>query len=137
MVLDVGCGDFLIRGAEGVDSHTAKIGPTYYLVQADELVYHDQSELDFIVCNYFDAFPNVLKTLNEWNRVLKPKGLLAIIVRDSSQYPELAGPLENKHRVNVFTKDTIKHYLYRAKFEEVTVDYGDEKSLRVKGRKSA
>lgn len=133
--LDICCGDFLVRDAEGVDPSIDKIGPTYFHIMGDELIYHDGGELDFITCNYFDAFPNVLKTLNEWMRVLKPGGTLAIIVRDSEKYTDRAGPMANKNRVSCYTPFTIKCYLERAGFDVMSVEEGEEKSLRVLSKK--
>jgi SAM-dependent methyltransferase len=133
--LDICCGDFLIRGAEGVDGDLKKVGPTYCHVSGDELTNHFAKEMDFIVTNYLEAFPNTLKALNEWNRVLKKDGLLALVCADSEQYEEGLGPLSNRHRLNCFTKTTIRHYLNRSGFSRISVESGLEKTLYVKAYK--
>lgn len=133
--LDICCGDFLIYGSEGVDIDPKKLGASYSFVEGDELTNHDSNCLDFIVTNSFDVFPNILKVLNEWNRVLVPGGILAFCCRNADFYGGTHGPLENRHRVNCFTKKTIGFYLSRANYKNIKVEEA-EGTLRVSAEKT-
>lgn len=125
--LDICCGDFVIGdNSYGVDPAEAEregvyplLGATYMLREDDVMQTFKNQELDYIVCNYFDALPNPLASLFRWQRALKKEGVIAFIVRDSDspEYSEGAGPLNNHNRLNCFNKSTIKHYLVRAEFD--------------------
>lgn len=131
--LDICCGDFPIKGAEGVDVSARKIGADF-LAKGDELTFVDSNSLDFVVTNYLDVFPDTLKVLNEWYRVLKPRGRLALVCRNADAYLHPLGPLDNRSRVSLFTMKTIRLYLERAGFSKVTV-IAEYTSLRVTASK--
>jgi SAM-dependent methyltransferase len=131
--LDMCCGDFPIKGAEGVDVSSKKIGADF-LAKGDELTFVDNNSLDFVVTNYLDVFPDTLKVLNEWYRILKSGGRLALVCRNADAYLNPLGPLDNSHRVSLFTMKTIQLYLERAGFCKVTV-VADFTSLRVTASK--
>lgn len=118
--LDICCGDFPIRGSQGVDGDEAKIGAEFF-GQGDDLHWIQSETQDFIVTNYFDAMPMVLRALNEWWRVLKPGGTLAFSCCNADEYLEAIGPLSNPHRLNVFNSRTIMAYLERAKFHSYVI----------------
>ncbi|MHA2067342.1 MAG: class I SAM-dependent methyltransferase [Candidatus Thorarchaeota archaeon] len=128
--VDIACGDFPIRAARGVDGDERKIG-AYYFCQGDELTRLRNESQDFVVTNYFDAMPDVLKALQEWWRVLKSGGTLAFICCDASAYSAAIGPLDNHHRLNAFTKRSVECYLARAGFKKVEITTSG-KFLRVK-----
>jgi len=132
--LDICCGDFLIQGSEGVDGDLNKFGPIYSTISGDELTNQQNGSLDFIVTNYIEAFPNVLKVLNDWMRVLKPGGLLAFICVRADHYnlQDPKGPLSNPHRLSLFNEVTITQYLSRAEFVNITVEHSSNNMLRVK-----
>jgi len=137
--LDICCGDFLIGGddqASGVDGDTRMVG-TDYLQEGDELSWQTSGDLDFVVTNYLDGLPNPLNALNEWWRVLKAGGTLALICRDADSYPDkyLKGALSNGSRQNTYTKTTLKHYLYRAGFIDVVIKGSDSGSIRAHAKK--
>lgn len=127
--LDICCGDFPIWGSQGVDGDEAKIGAELF-GQGDNLHWIDSESMDFIVTNYFDAMPEVLRALNEWWRVLKPGGTLAFVCCNLDKYPDDIGPLQNSHRFHVFTARAVTAYLSRAKFKEIKID-AHGKFLRV------
>ena len=131
--LDICCGDFTIKGAKGVDVNAHKIGVNF-LCKGDELSFQESDSLDFLVTNYLDVFPNVLKVLNEWHRVLKPKGVLAIVCCNFDAYDGPKGPLANKHRVSLFNARSLRFYLERAGFGSIEI-VPHEKVLRAKGQK--
>jgi len=131
--LDICCGDFPIKGAEGVDVSARKIGADF-LAKGDELTFVDSNSLDFVVTNYLDVFPDTLKVLNEWYRVLKPEGKIALVCRNADAYLNPMGPLDNRSRVSLFTMKTIGLYMARAGFCKITV-VADYTSLRVTASK--
>jgi SAM-dependent methyltransferase len=102
----------------------------------DSLPFLPTGSCDFVVSNYFEAFDNVISTLNEWNRVLKPGGVLAMIMSDAEheKYNQKMGPLSNHRRLHLFTALTIRRYLERAGFKGITVERHLH-TLRVKGIK--
>ncbi len=126
--LDIACGDFLIGAEEqavGVDGDRRYIGADIHS-EGDELAFQSPETLDYVVTNYLEGMPYPLNALNEWWRVLRPGGKLAIICRDANSYPPkyLKGALSNGSRQNTYTSVTLGHYLYRAgftdyKYEEV------------------
>lgn len=134
--LDICCGDFLIHGAEGVDTDVGKLGASYSLVRGEALTSQDSNALDFVVCNYFDAFPNVLQVLNEWRRVLKPGGTIGFICCNSDSYFSPLGPLKNRKRLNCFTEKSIVFYLERAEYTEISIEDVNG-FLRVRAKKPA
>ena len=120
--LDIACGDFLIGEddqAVGVDGDRRYIGADFHC-EGDELTFQTSESLDYVVTNYLEGMPNPLNALNEWWRVLRPGGILAIICRDANRYPPkyLKGALSNGSRQNTYTSVTLGHYLYRAGFTE-------------------
>jgi SAM-dependent methyltransferase len=140
--LDVCCGHIPIKGAIGIDSswfqrssRSGGLGPLCHLrIDGDNLASYEALELDFVVSNYLEGFPSPLKVLNEWYRVLKKGGTVALIVRNSEKYNNRLGPFENRNRSSIFTPTTIKFYLRKAKFVEVEIIEMDD-ALRVKARK--
>jgi len=125
--LDIACGDFLVGdNSFGIDSASSEregifplIGATYMLRNGEAMKSFKEQQVDYIVCNYFDCFPDPLTTLFGWKRILKPTGNIAFIVRDSDspEYADGAGPLNNHNRLNCFSRSTIKNYLVRAEFD--------------------
>jgi SAM-dependent methyltransferase len=136
---DICCGDFLIGGedqAAGIDGDARWVGVDK-ICEGDELAFQKHEELDFVVTNYLEGMPYPLKALNEWWRVLKPEGVLAMICRDankySSKYPQ--GALGNGSRQNTYTAVTLSHYLYRAGFTNVKIEETDGLTLRAYAEK--
>lgn len=123
--LDICCGDFLIGEAEGVDTTPEMLGCDYSIIEGEALVTYEPGELDFVVTNYLDMFPNPLKVLQEWHRVLKVGGRLAVVCCDSEQYPARQGPLRNHRRGSCYSKVTLKCYLERSGFTVQVMDTDD------------
>jgi SAM-dependent methyltransferase len=120
--LDIACGDFLIGDqdqAVGVDGDRRYIGADFHC-EGDELAFQSPETLDYVVTNYLEGMPNPINALNEWWRVLRPGGTLALICRDANSYPPkyLKGALSNGSRQNTYTSVTLGHYLYRAGFTD-------------------
>lgn len=138
--VDICCGDFLVDGAIGVDGAVSYIGESAahvlgadYRCDGDELSFAGHAALDFVVTNYFEALPHTLNALNEWWRVLKPGGVLAIVCMDAEAYPSKypMGPLKNRQKNHTYTAVTITQYLYRAEFSDVKVEKTEHGTLRV------
>ena len=128
--LDICSGHIPMRNTEGVDStwwnkksNSGALGPLCHVnVEGDDLGGLDKNYLDFIVTNYFDTFSSPLKALNEWHRVLKPGGTLAIVCSNAEKYTGLKGPLSVRWRANVQTATTIRFYLGKAEFDVKSVE---------------
>jgi ubiquinone/menaquinone biosynthesis C-methylase UbiE len=121
--LDICTGDFTIgENSIGIDGDVLKLG-CHYNIQGDQLTPVNNSEMDYVVTNYFDCFPNPLSTLQEWSRVLRSGGALAFACCNNDSYTatDPMGPLANQHRLSCFTASTIRVYLHRAGFTAVEV----------------
>lgn len=132
--VDICCGDFLIGDSIGVDTAIDVMG-TDYLLSGDDLSFLKAKELDYVVTNYIEALPNVLKAMNEWHRCLKVGGIVALVCRDADSYTNPEGALKSRLRCHTFTKVTISQYLSRAEFSDIKVVTGN-KVLHVTARKA-
>lgn len=113
--LEIAPGNFPIEGAISVDVDN-NILPPHLSTSGDELVNIEAGTIDFIVTNYLEAFSNTLKTLNEWHRVMRPGGVLAIVCMDADLYNEPRGALGNSRRLNTYSMSTLRAYVTRAGF---------------------
>ena len=132
--VDVMCGDFLIEEAIGVDKRRTVMGADFHF-SAETLSFANKNSLDYIVSNYLEAVPNTIGALNEWYRTLKPGGILAMICRDAEQYIQPAGALDSAHRQHTFNSTTIRHYIYRSGFVDVTIVVTPNQSLQCLAKK--
>lgn len=108
--LDICCGNFLIAETGiGVDSAYNVVGNDYNF-KGDDLTSFNRDSMNYIVCNYFDCFDSPLKVLNEWYRVIKNNGVMAIVCSNADCYPE-NGSLLNGKRCFLYTPHTIKQYV--------------------------
>jgi hypothetical protein len=135
--VDICCGDLPIGDALGVDTRAFCLGVDYNY-KGDELMFSKTQELDYVVTNYLEALPHTLNALNEWNRVLKSDGTLAMVCRNANAYdpkkhPE--GALTSRRRANTFNKVTLTHYLYRAGFVNVDIVETEYTTLHVIAKK--
>jgi SAM-dependent methyltransferase len=118
--VDVMCGDFLIEDSIGVDKRRTVLGADFHF-SADTLSFAKPESCDYVVSNYLEAVPNTIGALNEWYRVLKPGGTLAMICRDAEQYVQPEGALVSSHRQHTFNKTTLRHYMARSGFVNINV----------------
>ncbi len=133
--VDVCCGDFLIEDAVGVDTRRTVAGADFHF-SADTLSFAKPNTLDYVVSNYLEAVPNTIGALNEWYRTLKPGGTLAMICRDAEQYPmHPEGALASGHRQHTFNKTTVRHYMARSGFVNITVKVTPNQSLQCLAKK--
>jgi len=94
---------------------------------ADLWMYPDDS-LDYIVsCHGLEHFPDTIKTVDEWARVIKPGGHVAVIVPDALTRPE---NIRAKGHKSAWIEQTLFH-LFRHDFKSVRCgqlrDIGDER----------
>ncbi len=120
--IDIACGDFLIGDNEqaiGLDGDRQYIGADFHS-EGDALAFQTPESLDYVVTNYLEGMPNPLNALNEWWRVLRPGGTLALVCRDANSYSSKykKGALSNGSRQTTYTEVTLGHYIYRAGFTD-------------------
>lgn len=130
---------YQIAGGDYIIGDSVNIDPMQKYLAPDILAFWDEvpfgEEIDFVVTNYFECFPSPLRTLTEWFSQLKPRGVVAMVLRDADcYYKEKAGPLANKNRVSCFNKHTIKFYFERAGFTIEIIEQV-EREIRIVGRK--
>lgn len=115
--LDIGCGS--VRKC-----HSDAIGVD--LIPDSEIVdiVHDgsdlwmfpDSELDYIVgCHSLEHFPNAIKTVDEWARIIKTGGHVAVIVPDGELRPD---SIRGKGHVSAFTMGSLEH-LFATHFKKI------------------
>jgi SAM-dependent methyltransferase len=141
--VDIASGSFPTALADGTDTVISvdgvmTLGNMFngFITNADRLTAIPTDSLDFVVSNYLDGMHYPMQCLIEWHRVIKPGGTIALIVANAEhdRYNSRYGPLSNPRRVNAFTKLTLKFYLERAEFKDITVEV-DGHLLKAKGVK--
>lgn len=103
-------GDFQLGTSIGIDSDQRKVGIDYWGF-VDFLP--SDGQIDYIVTNYLECFPNTIQILEEWVRALRPGGIFAVVCRDTDSFEEPIGPLSNRRRAHCFTLKTMTAYLTR------------------------
>lgn len=132
--MDICCGYFPIgAGSLSVDGDETLLG-TDYMIMGEALTVASNGELDYIVTNYFDVFPNPIQVLQAWNRALKQRGLVTFSVCDAEKYDNPEGALANVRRAMAYTEKPIRHLLARTGFDTITVER-KHKSLLVRAYK--
>ena len=119
--IDVGCGhrkvspdcigvDLMARGEigkHGVVANKASVADIQ--ASGDDLHMFGDGDLDYVVSRHnLEHYVDVVKTLREWRRVLRPGGIMAIIVPD-----ERAGDtvyLDPTHK-HCFTPESLEHLI--------------------------
>jgi len=110
-VLNICCGDFPLDDAVGVDMDPDVFGLDYR-VPGDDLAFCEDDSVDCIVTNYIEVFSDAYKLFEEWHRVLKRGGGVAITCIDAEQYD----PLKNTKKFNCFTGRTLTLFLQKSGF---------------------
>jgi len=136
MKLHLGCGERYIPGFVHVDIR--KFLHVDYVASADELSMFEDNSIELVyACHILDHFGRneTEKVLQEWYRVLKPKGVLRVAVSDFKVLAEtylntenlklVLGPLygrqdypENTHGT-AFDYPTLSEFLDRTGFKNV------------------
>jgi len=101
--IDIGCDKYKCNNAIGIDINS-KVNPDI-VASAYKLPFKD-NELDFVVSSHcLEHLTDTKKVLKEWDRVLKPKGIMAILVPDCDL--KRMTILEPTHKV-AFTKNNLR-----------------------------
>ncbi len=119
--IDVGCGyrkssdncigvDLTPRGelgTAGVVKGRASVADI--TASADALTMFGDGELDFVVARHnLEHYVDVIKTLDEWKRLLKPGGVMAVVLPDERALNTIALDPTHKH---CFTPDSFDRYM--------------------------
>lgn len=82
----------------------------------DDLHMFKDGELDFVSCRHnLEHYVDVIKTLQEWRRILKAGGILAVILPDESKINTISLDPTHKH---AFTPESFARYIkYLGGFE--------------------
>ncbi|MBN1383300.1 MAG: class I SAM-dependent methyltransferase [Elusimicrobia bacterium] len=119
--IDVGCGhrkthdncigiDIIPEGEKGkYGCVTGKASTADVCTSGDDLHMFSDGELDFVVSRHnLEHYVDVIKTLLEWKRVLKPGGIMAVIVPDERKLDTIVLDPTHKH---VFTPESFSRYI--------------------------
>lgn len=139
-LLNIGCGTKPFYGFENLDSLPID-GINYPERDARDLSFLQDDTFDYIyACHVLEHIPrnDTFRTLKEWNRVLKPGGMVRIAVPDwdaTVEYYQKTGDLENclnwiyggreREELNEFTHRRIfnlanlRSLLYEAGFKRI------------------
>jgi|SRR3990172_4749448 len=107
--LDICCGNYLTDGAIGVDSAYDVLGNSFNF-RGDNLAGFPADTFDYVVCNYTECFDSPLKAFNEWRRVLKSGGVLALSCSNADCYDDSDKMLNGKRQF-LYTPHTMRLYL--------------------------
>jgi SAM-dependent methyltransferase len=119
--IDVGCGyrkthdncigvDIVAKGATGTYGCVkGKVSVADICASGDNLSMFADGELDFVISRHnLEHYVDVIKTLQEWKRLLRIGGILALVLPDDSHLNTIALDPSHKH---VFTPESFKRYL--------------------------
>jgi len=129
-VVDLGCGpNKTIPNAVGVDrvrngmSNAYVPGASVADVAADvqePLPFLEKSQDTLIARHILEHCVDSLKTLRQWNKVLKMGGRLIVAVPDENVITGI--PLNPEH-VHAFTGESLKHLMEASGFKEIKTEY--------------
>lgn len=119
--VDVGCGhrkthpgaigvDLTPNGAAGsVGNVAGKVSQADIQTSGDQLDMFEDGELDYLVQRHnLEHYQDVIKTLQEWKRVVKPGGVLGMVVPDDEYCNTIQ--LDPTHR-HVFTRSSFRRLI--------------------------
>ncbi|MDR4499750.1 MAG: class I SAM-dependent methyltransferase [Candidatus Scalindua sp.] len=119
--IDVGCGhrkthpdaigvDLTLKGAVGsVGNVAGTISQADIQTSGDRLDMFKDGEMDYLVQRHnLEHYQDVIKTLQEWKRVVKPGGILGMVIPDDEYCNTIK--LDPTH-LHVFTKSSFKRFI--------------------------
>ena len=76
----------------------------------DDLHMFKDEELDFVVSRHnLEHYVDIIKTLQEWKRVLKPGGIMATVTPDETNINTIKLDISHKH---AFTPESLSRYIH-------------------------
>lgn len=119
--LDVGCGcakttpeaigvDLVPKGELGrFGSQVLRPSAADVCASGDEMPMFADSSMDYVVARHnLEHYVDVVKTLQEWSRVLKPGGALVVVMPDDEALDTIRLDPTHKH---AFTRDSFRRLL--------------------------
>lgn len=117
--IDVGCGgakthpdaigvDIIPPGDMGTQaSQKGRVSQADIAASGDDLHMFGEGELDYIIARHnLEHYVDPLKTLLEWRRVLKPGGVIGLVLPDDDEFDTLRADPTHLH---VFTKTSVRN----------------------------
>jgi len=110
--LDIGCGwEKCHPNCIGIDVYPYPSGSVDILHSGADLWMFQDGEVDSIVaCHILEHFVDTKSVLREWGRVLKPGGIIALIIPDGERSPRTIREVSHKVALN---KQIMRQILYR------------------------
>ena len=119
--IEVGCGhrkthpnvigvDLIANGDQGsVGVVTGMNAVTDVQASGDDLYMFKDNELDYVVARHnIEHYQDPIKALQEWKRVIKPKGIIGIVIPDDENIDTIKLDPSHKH---VFTRSSFKRLI--------------------------
>lgn len=123
-VLDVGCGVNKYPGAIGVDSNPHTRADV--LADLDQFPYpfRDSSFREIRAVHLIEHVANVIRTVEEFHRLLVPGGCLTIVTPHYTDFSSFCDPTHRWHlnsfSLRYFTEEGSYAYYSRARFREIS-----------------
>lgn len=113
--LNLGAGATKTEGFKNVDAHEVK-GLTDIVHNLEQFPwpFENDSVDEIISNNLFEHLPNLVRTMEEIHRILKPNGLLKIAV---PYYKHILAFTDPTH-VRFFTKNTMDYFTYEGHYSK-------------------
>lgn len=119
--VDVGCGgakthpnaigvDIIPPGDMGTEaSQKGRVSQADVAASGDDLHMFGDGELDYVIARHnLEHYVDPLKTLLEWRRVLKPGGVIGLVLPDDDEFDTLRADPTHLH---VFTKGSFRNLI--------------------------
>ncbi len=116
--IDVGCGsakthpdcigvDIIAPGEKGdVASQKGLVSQADIRASGDKLDMFKDGELDYVIARHnLEHYDDPVKTLAEWRRVLKPGGVMGLVLPDDDAFDTMSADKTHKHP---FTRSSLK-----------------------------
>ncbi|VAX25297.1 hypothetical protein MNBD_NITROSPINAE02-654 [hydrothermal vent metagenome] len=116
--IDVGCGsakthpdcigvDIIAPGEKGdVASQKGLVSQADIMASGDRLDMFGEGELDYVIARHnLEHYDDPVKTLAEWRRVLKPGGVMGLVLPDDDAFDTMSADKTHKHP---FTRSSLK-----------------------------
>jgi len=125
--LDIGCGKVRKCHPDAIGVDVYPYGDIVDIVHdGSDLWMFEDNQLDYIVGSHsLEHFPSTHKVIEEWARVLKSGGHVAVIVPDCEKRPD---NVRAKGHMTGFTKDMLYQY-FKGKFKSIRCETLERKDI--------